>query len=296
MSNPAFLRIAPFLFVFIWSTGWIVAKYVVPHADALTFLTVRFVVAAAVIGAFAVAMSAPWPRDRRELGHMLLSGALIHGIYLAGVWWAIGQGVPAGISALIAALQPLLATVLARPLTGERISPLRWTGVLVGFAGISLVLQPKLADIDMTRFDGLALPLTLNALGMIAVTLGTFHQKRVLKEVDLRMLAAWQFVGATVVVAPLALAFEPNLRFDVVPESFYALLWSVVVMSIIAIGLMLTLIRHGSVARLSALIYLVPPTAAVQAWVMFGETLAPVQLAGMAVVALGVWLATRPAR
>jgi drug/metabolite transporter (DMT)-like permease len=281
------------VFVVIWSSGWIVAKYAAPHADPLTFLSVRYAVAALIIFVFGAVMMAPRPKSAGEARDMLVSGVLIHAIYLGGVWWAIAQGVPAGVSALLVAIQPLLATVLAKPLSGETISPTRWAGVVIGFLGIALVLQPKLAATDWARLDGLVVPLLVNVVSSVSVTLGTFHQKRRLPTVDLRTLAAWQFLGALIVTLPVALLIEPNLRFDLVPESFYALAWSVVVMSIIAIGLMLLMIRHGSVARVSAVIYLVPPTAALQAWAMFGETLSPVQLLGMGVVALGVYLATR---
>lgn len=292
MSRPAVLSVAPAIFVLIWSSGWIVAKYAAPHADPLIFLSVRFAAAALLIGGFVLVVRAPRPRSAGEAGHMLLSGALIHAAYLCGVWWAISRGVPAGISALLAAIQPLLSTALAGPLTGERVSLRRWAGVLIGFVGIALVLQPRLAGLDLTRLDGLAGPLLLNALAMLAVTFGTFHQKRALKSVDLRTLAAWQYVGAVIVTLPLAAALEP-MRFELVPETFAALAWSVLVLSVIAIAMMLLMIRHGSVAKLAALIYLVPPVAAVEAWLLFGETLTELQLGGMAVVAAGVYLATR---
>jgi drug/metabolite transporter (DMT)-like permease len=292
MPSPTLLRVAPFVFVLIWSSGWIVAKYAAPYADPLTFLSVRYVCAALVVGAFALAVGAPMPRGRREAGHLLLSGVLIHGVYLGGVWWAISRGVPAGVSALIAALQPLLAAVLAAPLTGERISPVRWLGVALGFGGILLVLQPKLAGVEPGALGPLVAALGVNVLAMVGVTLGTFHQKRRLPDVNLRTLATWQYLGALAFTLPLALLTEP-LRFEVRLETALALAWSVLVLSVVAIGLMLMMIRHGSVARLSALIYLVPPTAAVQAYLMFGEALEPVQLAGMAVVVAGVYLATR---
>jgi drug/metabolite transporter (DMT)-like permease len=292
MSLGLVLRVAPFLFVLIWSSGWIVAKYAAPHADPLTFLSLRYALAAALIGGFALIVAAPRPRNSAEAGHMLLSGVLIHALYLGGVWWAIAHGVPAGISALLAAIQPLLAAALSRWLTGEAISPKRWFGVALGSVGLAVVLEPKLAAIDITRLDGLALPLLVNAFAMVAVTLGTFHQKSMLQNVDLRMLAAWQFIGALIVTLPLALAVEP-MRIDPAPETLLALAWSVLVLSMVAIGLMLLMIRHGSVARLSALIYLVPPTAAVQAYLMFGETLTILQIVGMGIVAVGVYLATR---
>lgn len=292
MPIATFLRFAPALFVFIWSTGWIVAKYAVPHSDPLTFLVLRFAIAGLVIFAAVFAARLRQPTRPPEIGQLMLSGVLIHGVYLASVWWAIGKGVPAGLSALIAALQPLLAAMMSRSLGGERLNARRWTGVALGFLGIAIVIAPKLASVDVVAVGGLAVPLAVNALGMVGVTLGTYHQKRVLGAVDLRVLAAWQYVGALLFTLPLALLLEP-LHVDWVPETFYALAWAVLVMSIGAIALLLLLIRHGSVAKTSALIYLVPPTAALQAYAMFGEALTPLQLLGMGVVAIGVFLATR---
>lgn len=292
MTPALLLRLAPAIFVFIWSTGWIVAKYAAPHADPLTFLSVRYLCAAILVGIFAAVGRARPPQDRREALHMLLSGVLLHAIYLGGVWWAVARGVPAGISALIAAVQPLLAALLSKPFLGDSLSPRRWAGVALGFIGIVVVLWPKFATIDFGNFDTLAVPLLVNIVAMVAVTLGTFHQKRALGAPDLRTLAFWQYIGAFLATMPAAFLTEP-LRFDLVAETYYALAWSVLVISIGAIALLLMMIRHGSVARTSALIYLIPPTAALQAYVMFGETLLPLQLAGMAIVAGGVYLATR---
>jgi len=292
MTPALILRLAPAIFVFIWSTGWIVAKYAAPHADPLTFLSVRYATAGLLVGAFALAAGARQPSSKREAVNMLVSGALMHAVYLGGVWWPISQGLPAGISALIAALQPLLTALLARPFSGETISLRRWVGVGLGFVGILIVLQPKFAATDVEQLSGLVVPLAVNVVAMVSVTFGTFHQKRFLGSPDLRTLAAWQYLGAFLVTLPVAFVLEP-MRFDLVPETFYALAWAVLVLSIGAIALLLMMIRHGSVARTSALIYLIPPTAALQAYVMFGETLVLLQLLGMAVVAAGVYLATR---
>lgn len=292
MSSSFLLRLAPALFVFIWSTGWIVAKYAAPHADPLTFLSMRYMCAGLVVGGFAYFSGAPAPKSRSEALHLLLSGVLMHALYLGGVWWAIAHGLPAGISALIAALQPLLTALAAKPFSGESISFKRWIGVGLGFLGILIVLQPKFASLEWGGLGGLLVPLAVNIVGTVAVTLGTFHQKRFLGAPDLRVMAGWQYLGAFLATFPLAFLLEP-MRLDIEIETLYALLWSVIVLSIGAIALLLMMIRHGSVARTSALIYLVPPTAALQAYFMFGETLLPLQLGGMAVVALGVYLATK---
>lgn len=286
-------RIAPALFVLIWSTGWIVAKYVVvARADPLTFLALRYVTAGIVIALFAWAVRAEWPRRREDWGHALVSGVLLHAIYLGGVWYAIGAGVPAGLSALIAAVQPLLTAVLARPLLGERISPLNAAGVAVGFAGVLAVLAPRTASLALADLPAFALPLAVNLFGMLGVTLGTFYQKRHVASGDLRSITAIQYLGALIVTLPVAWLVEP-MQIPLTWESLYALLWSVLVLSIGAISLMLVMIRRGAVSRVASLIYLIPPTAAVQAWLMFGETMSGLQIAGMALTAVGVYLATR---
>ena len=222
-----------------------------------------------------------------------MAGVLLHGGYLAGVWWAVAQGLPAGISGLITAAQPLLTALLAAPLLSERVTRRQWCGILAGFAGIVLVLAPRLAVVDVAAV--VALPILANFGATVSVTLGTFYHKRFVAGVDLRIGTLLQFVGALAVVAPLALATE-TLRFDPTGSLLAALAWSVLVLSIAAIALLLSMIRHGEVARVATLIYLVPPLTALEAFVLFGESLDAVQIGGMAVTAAGVWLATRRSR
>jgi drug/metabolite transporter (DMT)-like permease len=290
MSLIAFV---PALFVVIWSTGWIVAKYVVPFADPLTFLALRYAVALLVVGALVIALRAPWPKTRMAALHAMMSGVLLHTVYLGGVWWAIAHGLPAGVSALIAAVQPLLTVALAAWLVGERPRPIHFLGIIVGFFGVLGVIAPKLTGVSAGGFSGLGLALLVNVIGMISVTLGTFYQKKFVASGDLRSITALQYVGALVTTLPLALLFEP-MRIEIRLETALALAWSVIVLSIGAIGLMLMMIRRGAVSKVAALIYLIPPTAALQAYLMFGETLGVFQIGCMGFAALGVYLATRP--
>jgi drug/metabolite transporter (DMT)-like permease len=282
----------PAVFVLLWSTGWISAKYAAINADPLWFLTIRFACAFAVIALFAAAVRAPWPRGRIAWGHALVSGILIHGLYLGGVWWAVKHGLPTGLSGLLAALQPLLSALLAPALLGERVSPVQWLGVGLGFAGVLLVLSPKLG---VNTSDAAWLALGVNVVGMLAVTAGSFYQKRFVSAADLRTVTAAQYIGALMVVAPLALATE-EMRFDHTVEAYATLAWSVLVLSVVTVSLMLRMINRGEVTRVSALIYLVPSTVAVMAWILFGETLNLVQTCGMALTAAGVWLAMRKGR
>lgn len=285
------LALAPAVFVLIWSTGWIVAKYSAPYADPLTFLAARFAIAAAVIAPIALVMKAPWPRDGRAMAHAAISGVLLHAIYLGGVWWAIGQGLPAGVSALIAAVQPLASVALAR-FAGERLTPINIIGIILGFAGVIGVIAPKLTGVSVAGLSGLGFAVLINTIGMIAVTAGTFYQKRYIASGDLRTVTVLQYVGAFVATLPMAMLFEP-MRFEMRLETWAAMAWSVIVLSMGAIGLMLMMIRRGAVSKVAALIYLVPPTAALQAYFMFGETLTGLQIVFMVVVAIGVFLATR---
>lgn len=279
------VRLIPLIFVVIWSTGWIVGKYAAPHADPLAFLALRYAAAIVILLPVAGLFRATWPSSPRQWAHALGNGVLLHGAYLGGVWWAISHGVPAGISALIAALQPLFTALAAGPLVGEKLSPLRWGGIAVGFVGVALVVAPKLGG-----GLPLGLPLLVNVGAMVALTAATLHQKRALAGQHLLALAPIQYVGAliaTVAVIPLFGEF----RFDASPQAYLALAFSVLVLSIAAILLMLTMIERGEVSRVAALIYLVPPFAVLEAWAMFGETLGVVQFVGMALAACGVLLA-----
>ena len=199
---------APALFVFLWSTGWISARYAADDADAMTFLTWRFAFAALAMLALVQATGAAWPATRAAAGHAMASGVLLHGIYLGGVWWALRHGMPTGISGVIAALQPILTAFLAPLLIGERISPLRWLGVALGFAGIVVVLSPKVMAAGGEALSGVLLPLAVNAVGMLAVTLGTFYQKRFIATGDLRSVTMLQYVGAFAFALPAAFFFE----------------------------------------------------------------------------------------
>jgi drug/metabolite transporter (DMT)-like permease len=294
-ADRLFIRLAPFLFVFIWSTGWIAAGYAAPYADALTFLTIRFALAAVLLAVISAAFGAPWPPTRAAWLHALAAGALIHGIYLSGVWVAVRLGLPAGVSGLIAALQPILTAAFTPLLLGERVSRLRWIGTLIGFLGIVLVLAPKLVDVPPAALMAVLIPIIINIVGMFSVTFGTFYQKRFLQTGDLRTMTAVQYVGAVLVTAPLMLGFEQmQITFNL--QIILTMLWSVVVLSLGGIGLYLWLIRRGEMAKATTLIYLVPAMVAIEAWLLFGETLTLVQIIGMIVTVLGVMLATRPSK
>ena len=234
---------------------------------------------------------AQWPKGRSAL-HVMVSGVLLHALYLGGVWYAIAHGVPSGISGLIAAIQPILTAALAPLLLRERIGLLQWLGIATGFVGIALVLEPKLATVDFDHLNSVVVPLAINAFAMVSVTAGTFYQKRFVPQGDLRSITAVQYIGAFLIVTPIAFMTEP-MQVNFTLGFWLVMAWSVFALSLGAIGLLLLLIRRGAVSRAAALIYLVPPSVAIEAYFAFGETMILTQMLGLALTVVGVALATR---
>ncbi|CAN5153493.1 DMT family transporter [soil metagenome] len=289
---PTWIAAAPALFVVLWATGFIVARLSAPHVEPLTFLAIRFAIACAVLTVIAQLTGSKWPEWRQAL-HAVFAGVLLQSFYLGPVYWAVAHGLPAGISALIAGLQPLLTALLATKYLGETIGRRQWAGVALGFAGLILVLWPKLSF----GVTGGITPITIAVcfIGTVSITIGTIYQKRYATGIDLASGSALQYAGGVAVLLIGALFLE-DFRFDHTPEAWIALAWSVIVLSIGAIPLLMLLIRHGDVSRVSGLIFLVPGVAAAMAFVLFGESLTLVQIAGMAVCAAAVMLVTGKSR
>lgn len=285
-------RLAPALFVVLWSTGWVVAKYADLFADPLTFLVLRYSVAVVLFYLVCRFSGVTWPRSREAVLHAVVSGMFLHGLYLGMVWWAIGQGVPAALSGIIAGLQPLMTGIAAAFLIGEALSGTQRFGLVLGFAGIAIAVLPNVLALDAGAIPLYAV--AINVLAMACVTIGTIYQKRFLKEGDLRAVATLQYVGALIVTVPAAVAFE-NLHVEWVFGLFAALAWSVLGISMGAIALLLYLIRRGDVSKAASLIYLVPPLAALEAALFFGEKLTLSMILGTAVVVVGVYLTNRKA-
>lgn len=280
----------PVLFVFIWATGFIVARLVAPHTEPFTFLTIRVTLSSIVFAALCVVAGAPWPATARGWRDGLIAGVLLQGIYLGGVFWAARHGLPASLIALIASLQPVLTAALAPWLLGERVAPRRWAGIGLGCVGVVLVLLPKLTA---SGTDAGWPAIVAAFASVLGITFGTIWQKRSSVGVDLRSNAAVQFLGAALVLAPLALVTEQG-RFDGSLPLWIGLAWSVLGLSVGAISLLLVLIRRGAVAGVASLFYLVTPVVAVMAYALFGEALVPVQIAGMLLAVAGVALASAP--
>ena len=285
-------RFAPALFVLLWSTGWIVAKYAAPHADPLLFLSVRFALSLVSFAVFCRLTGAALPKTAGDYGRAIWSGLFLHGLYLGGLWWAIAQGVPASMSGLIAALQPLLTAIAAAALLGERLSPVQKTGLGLGFLGLAVAIGPKFLGLDPAGLAHVALPLAINLLSMVSVTYGTIYQKRRLQSGDIRSIAMLQYAGGLFVTIPAALLLGES-RFDMTWPLILNMGWSVYGLSMGAIGLLLYLIRRGQVSRAASLIYLVPPVVALEAALLFDEPLTWPMMLGTAIVVAGVYLTNR---
>ena len=273
------------LFVFLWATGFIVARYGMPYAPPLGFLSLRFALTSAVLLPVIVLAGARWP-TRAQLGPITLSGLLVHAGYLSGVWCAVKMGMPAGVSALIVNLQPII-TALFGPWLGERVGARQWTGLALGFAGVVLVVAQKVQGVGLSTVT-----VWLSVFSLLSISFGTLYQKKYVPVFDLRTGAFVQYVACFAVLGPLAFAFE-NEPFVWNPELVLAMAWSVFGMSIGAIFLMFTLIARGTATRVASLFYLVPPCTALMAWALFGETFGAIALAGLVLTAVGVALVQR---
>jgi len=282
----------PWLFVALWSTGFIGAKFGLPDAQALTFLSLRYALVLLLMGVIVLWTRAPWPaRGSRAWGHIAVSGLLVHGVYLGGVFTAIAHGLPAGITALLVGLQPLLTALGAGLFLGERVRPAQWLGLALGLIGVGLVLAHKLGSgLAAPALQAMLLPAVLALLG---ITAGTLYQKRFCPAFDLRTGSLIQFLPCLLLTWLAAWASGESLQVHWSGQFAFALGWLVLVLSLGAVSLLNVLIRQGSAVHVASLFYLVPPTTAVFAWALFGETLHGLALAGMGVAVAGVWLARR---
>jgi len=280
---------APMLFVLLWSTGFIGARYGLPYIEPLTFLAVRMVFVVLILGAIALIFGARWP-DGAEAGHSLVAGLMVHGLYLGGVFTAISQGVPAGVSALITGLQPILTSTIANRFMGETVTRLQWLGLALGLAGVALVLHDR-ALVEAGTWSGWI----ANFVALFGITLGTLYQKRFCGKIDWRTGNLVQYAGACVLFGIGAFVFETRV-IHWSAELVFAIAWLVLVLSISAIGLMYWLIRRSAASGFASLFYLVPAVTALFAYLLFGEKLDALSIAGMVVCATGVVLVNRGAR
>jgi drug/metabolite transporter (DMT)-like permease len=283
MTTPL-ARVAPFLFVLLWSTGFIGARLGLPHIEPLTFLLIRYLAVLACMLAIAMLTRAPWPATAAAWWHIGVSGLLVHAVYLGGVFIAIGKGLPAGVTSLVVGVQPLLTAMGAGWLLGTQVTRRQWLGLMLGFGGVALVVAGKLG----AEFSASALVPAVVAL--LGITAGTLYQKRFCPVFDWRTGAIAQFLPTTLITAAAAWWLETG-RIDWTGELVFALGWLVLVLSIGAISLLNWLIRHGTAVNVASLFYLVPPCTAVLAWLLFDNTFSGMALLGLGLTVGGVYLA-----
>lgn len=270
----------PLFFVFLWSTGFIVARYGLPYAPPLTFLLLRFLGVLAILAPIVLLLRAPWPKGK--VGHVAVAGLLLQAGYLSGVWCAIKLGMPAGLSALIVGMQPIL-TAFAAPLIGERVRPRQWIGLAFGLGGVALVVYAKITLVGLS-WQAIALA----AFALLSITTGTLYQKHFCPKFDLRTGTVIQFAASFIVVLPFAWLLEDMGSIQWTPQFLGAWAWSVFALSIGAIFLLFALIRRSDATQVTSLLYLTPPTTAIMAWAMFGEVLNWMGIAGMGLAVIGV--------
>ena len=270
------------LFVLFWSTGFVVAKFGLPYAEPFTFLGTRFVLASVLLLSLCFALRAKWPRRLRDYGHIAVAGLLVQSIYLVGVYYGIFLGISTGIMALIVGLQPLITGALVGPFLGEPVSRRQWLGLGLGFGGLSLVVAEKIAFGEAVWFG-----YVLALMGLVAITAGTLYQKKFCIDFDLRVTVAIQNVVSCVLMLALACLFE-TMEVSWTGEYLFALLWSAVALSVIAIMIFYYIVARGAATKVTSLMYLSPPTTAVMGWIVFDETLALLAITGMVTAVAGV--------
>lgn len=278
-------RLAPAIFVVLWSTGFIGTKYVINNAEPLTYLAIRMAFVVVVMAVIAAVARPNWP-DRTGVFHSAVAGILVHGFYLGGTAIAIAHSIPAGLSALIPGLQPILTSTIANRWLGERVTPLQWGGLVLGLAGVVLILHNR----PMTGEAGWGW--LASGVSLISITLGTLYQRRYCNRIDWRAGNLVQYIAVTIFFGIGAFLFETNVV-HWTGEFVLALAWLVFALSIGSIGLLYWLIRHHAATSVASLFYLVPAVTALMAFILFGERLDHVAIAGMAACAAAVLLVNR---
>ncbi len=286
-SSQAWLRAMPWVFVFIWSTGFIVARYGMPNSPPFTFLLIRYALSIACFMAWVTWARVKWPQSREQWAHLAVTGVLMHAGYLGGVWAAVKVGMGSGLSALIVGLQPVL-TAFWLSSRGGHVSRRQWQGLVLGFIGLAMVVSRKLeGGIEVTPWS-----LTMAVMALCSITTGTLYQKHFVQPCDVRSANAVQLMAAFVVTLPIALLESEAVLWNA--EMMGAMAWSVLGLTLGGSSLLYILIQRGAAASVTSLMYLVPPTTAVMAWFLFSEPITLVTLLGIAVTAIGVSLVVRP--
>ena len=296
-SSDGWLSAIPLVFVLIWSTGFIVARYGMPHAPPLSFLALRYALSISCFLAWIAWAKVAWPQSRAQWLHLSLTGILMHAGYLGGVWVAVKAGMGSGLSSLIVGFQPVLTAIwLAYSLRGSDepgVSRRQWLGLLLGFVGLLMVVWRKLTlGTPLDHVTPVNMAFALAAL--LSITVGTLYQKRFVQACDVRSANTVQLLAALVVTLPFALMETEAMRWN--GELAGAMVWSVLGLTIGGSSLLYMLIQRGAAASVTSLMYLVPPTTALMAWLLFGEAITWATLLGTALTAVGVSWVVRPSR
>jgi drug/metabolite transporter (DMT)-like permease len=301
-ASAAWVKATPLVFVLIWSTGFIVARYGMPHSPPFSFLLLRYLLSIACFLPWIVWAKVPWPQTRQQWIHLSVTGILVHACYLGGVWAAVKAGMGSGLSSLVVGIQPVLTavwlswmsrTALSSEIASPAVTSRQWLGLLLGFIGLLMVVWRKLTL--PSPMDHVTTANMLFALGaLLAITVGTLYQKRFVQPCDVRSANTVQLMAAAVVTLPLALLEPEAMQWN--DQLVGALAWSVLGLTLGGSSLFYILIQRGAAAEVTSLLYLVPPTTAVMAWLLFGESITVMTLAGTALVAVGVGLVVRSPR
>jgi drug/metabolite transporter (DMT)-like permease len=298
-QDNAWLRAMPWVFVLIWSTGFIVARYGMPHAPPMKFLAVRYALSILCFLPWIVVAGVKWPSDRRQALHLAVTGVLMHAGYLGGVWAAVKAGMGSGLSSLIVGIQPVLTAIWLTSVGGQHVSRRQWLGLLLGFAGLVLVVSRKFGaggPGDQANW----INLSFAVMALLAITVGTLYQKRFVLPCDVRSANTVQLAAALLVTLPLALMESESMQWSSAnaalnAELVGAMAWSVLGLTLGGSSLLYMLIQRGAAASVTSLMYLVPPSTALIAWLLFAEPITAVTIAGTALTAFGVSLVVRPA-
>ena len=283
------VRAMPIIFVLIWSTGFIVARYGMPYAPPLKFLVVRYALSLICFGAWVAAARVAWPANRSQWLHLAVTGVFMQAGYLGGVWAAVRAGMGSGLIALLVGIQPVLTAIWLSS-RGGAISRRQWAGLLLGFAGLVMVVWRKLGQGGEVTW----LSMSLALLALLSITIGTLYQKRYVAPCDVRSASMVQLAAALLVSLPFAWLESDPMQWNA--ASAGAMAWSVLALTLGGSSLLYILIQRGSATAVTSLLYLVPPCTAVMAWLLFDEPITVLTVAGIAITAIGVSLVVREQR
>ena len=286
-ADSAWIKAMPVVFVLIWSTGFIVARFAMPQSPPMKFLAVRYALSILCFVPWIVLAKVPWPTDRAQWQHLAVTGVLMHACYLGGVWAAVKAGMGSGLVALIVGLQPVL-TAFWLTSRGGRIARWQWLGLNLGFVGLLMVVSRKFGSGGEAHWLNMAL-----AIGaLFGITIGTLYQKRFVAPCDVRTASVIQLSAALLATLPLALLEAEAMHWNA--DLLGAMAWSVLALTLGGSSLLYLLIQRGAAASVTSLMYLVPPCTALMAWVLFSEPITALTIAGTLITAVGVSLVVRP--